>query len=71
VGQVDQNLDALQNDIVGFLTVDIGDKANAASIVLVGGVIEPLAGRKSGGEHSFPSISWTTIRLNDYPNLHH
>ena len=35
VRQVDQNLDALQDDVVRLPAFDIGDKADAAGVVLV------------------------------------
>ena len=42
VRQIDQNLDALQNDVVRFLAVDVGDKADAAGVVLVGRIVKSL-----------------------------
>ena len=43
MGQVDENLNALQNDIVRLLAFDAGDKAHAALIVLVLRVVETLS----------------------------
>ena len=40
--EVDQNLQALANDLVRFLALDIGDEAHAACIVLVARVVEAL-----------------------------
>ena len=40
--QVDQDLNALDDDVVRFLALDVGDKANAAGIVLVARVVEAL-----------------------------
>ncbi len=42
VGQVDEDLDALDDDVVGFLAFDIGDKADTAGIMLVARVVEAL-----------------------------
>ena len=42
VRQVDQKLYALDDDLVGLLTLDIGDEADATRIAFVGGVIETL-----------------------------
>ena len=44
MGQVEQNLYALHDDVVRFLALDVGDKANAAGIVLVARVVETLSG---------------------------
>ena len=40
--QVDQNLDALENDVVRPLALEIGNEANAAGIVLVARVVKAL-----------------------------
>ncbi len=45
VRQVDQDLDALDDDVVGLVAVDVGDEANAAGIVLVSRVVETLGWR--------------------------
>jgi hypothetical protein len=47
VGQVFQDLKTLFNDIVGFMTLDIGHKPDAAGILFILGVIEALLVRKS------------------------
>ena len=39
VGQVDQDLDALDDDVVRLLTLDVGDEADSAGIVLMPGVV--------------------------------
>src|SRR5205085_6767981 len=43
--QVDQNLNALDDYVVRFLTLDAGDEADAAGVVLEAGVVEALRGR--------------------------
>ena len=45
VGQVDQNLNALDDDVVRFLALDVGDEADAAGIVFVARVVEALRWR--------------------------
>ncbi len=47
--QIDQNLNALDDDVVRFVTVDVGNEADAAGIVLIAGVVETLACRESVG----------------------
>jgi hypothetical protein len=42
VRQVDQNLDALLDDLMALLTSDAGDKADATSIVLMRRIVETL-----------------------------
>ena len=55
VGQVDQNLYALDNDVVRFLALDIGDEADTAGVAFLGRVIETLwlgqAARRNGVIH--------------------
>ncbi len=48
MSQVQQNLNALADNVVTLMAADAGDKANAASIVLVRRVIEALSGGQSG-----------------------
>ena len=47
VGQVDQQLQALLNNIVAFLVFDIRDEADTAGVVFVTAVIKPLRLRKT------------------------
>jgi hypothetical protein len=42
VGQVDQNLDALEDNVVRPLALEIGNEANAAGIVLLARVVKAL-----------------------------
>ena len=42
VRQVDQNLDALDDDVVRLLALDVGDEADAAGIVLLARVVQAL-----------------------------
>jgi hypothetical protein len=44
VRQVDQNLDAFEDDIVRLLALEIGNEANSAGIVLVARVVKALRG---------------------------
>ena len=45
MGQVDEDLDALDDNVVGPLTVDAGDKPDATSIALVARVVKTLRWR--------------------------
>ena len=54
--QVDQDLNALQDDVVRFPPLDIGDKAHAAGIVLMLRVIETLRRRQASKWISFAHI---------------
>jgi hypothetical protein len=42
VGQIQQDLETLLNDVVRFMAVDVGDESDTAGVVLVGGVVEAL-----------------------------
>ena len=42
VRQVDEDLDALEDDVVGLLAVDVDHEADAAGVVLVARIVEPL-----------------------------
>jgi len=48
VGEVDEDLDAFGNDVMGFVAFDAGDEADAAGVVLVAGVVEALGGGEMG-----------------------
>src|SRR3546814_13755875 len=39
---IEKNLQPTTNDLIGFLTFDVGNKANAAGVMLVDRVIETL-----------------------------
>src|SRR5450756_2764337 len=45
MGQVDEHLYALDDNVVRFLTFNVGDEANSAGIVLMAGIVESLRGR--------------------------
>ena len=45
VVEVDQNLQALFEDVMRLAVLHVGHKANAAEIMLFGGIVEPLGGR--------------------------
>jgi hypothetical protein len=47
MGEVDQDLDALAHDIVGAHTLDAGDKADTASIVLLAWIVKTLRRRQT------------------------
>ena len=47
--EIDQKLQALADDAVGFLAFDIGDKAHAAGIMLMPGIVEALFRRQTHG----------------------
>lgn len=49
VGEVDQYLNPLINDVVAFLSPHIGHKSNAASIMLMGRIVQPLRRRQTMG----------------------
>jgi hypothetical protein len=53
VGQVDQDLDALSDNVVGFVALDAGYETDAAGVVLVAGVIEALRGGETGDTLGF------------------
>ena len=44
VGEIDENLDAFSNDVVGFVAVDVDDEADTAGVALVHRAIETLSG---------------------------
>ena len=48
MGQIDEDLHALLNDVVRLLPFDVGDKADTASIMLVCRVVQTLRGRRAG-----------------------
>ena len=43
--QVDQDLNALDDDVVRFVAFDVGNEADAAGIVLMAGIVKSLRGR--------------------------
>ena len=43
--QIDQNLDAFEHDVVRLPALDVGDKPDAASVVLVLGPVQALSRR--------------------------
>ena len=46
VGQVDEDLDSLEDDLVGLAALDVDDEADAAGVALGARVVETLRGRK-------------------------
>ena len=49
MGQIQQDLNSLANDVVTLVAADAGDKPDAAGIVLVRRVVETLGGRQAIG----------------------
>jgi hypothetical protein len=47
MGQVEENLDALADDVMTFVAANIYDKSNSAGIVLLRRVVQTLGGRRS------------------------
>ena len=45
--QVEQHLDSLLDNVVTFMAADVGDKTNAAGVVLVRGIVKSLGGRQA------------------------
>ena len=43
MGQIDQDLDALEDDVVRFVALDVGDESDATPVVLILGGIKPLS----------------------------
>ena len=58
VVQVDQHGHGLADDLVGFLALDVDDKADAAGIVLEGGIVEALFGRQAGLARRTMVLGW-------------
>ena len=47
--EIDEKLQALADDAVGFLAFDVGDKAHAAGIMFVPGIVKTLFLRQAHG----------------------
>jgi hypothetical protein len=47
MGQVDQDLDALEDDVVRLVALDVGHETDAAGVPFVGGMIEALGCRET------------------------
>jgi hypothetical protein len=47
VGQVEEDLDSFAYDFVTFVAADIGDKSDAAGVMLLRGVVETLSWRQT------------------------
>jgi hypothetical protein len=47
VGEVEQYLDSLTYDFVTLVAANVGHESNAASVVLLGRMVQPLSGRMS------------------------
>ena len=54
MGQVFENLQALADNSVAFITLDMGDKPDATGIVFIIGVVETLLGWQSTVTHICP-----------------
>ena len=55
--QIDQNLNALQDDVVRLPALDIGDKADAASVMLVLRAVKSLSRRQASKWVQFTHVS--------------
>ena len=44
VGQVDEDLNALDDDVVRFLAFDVGNEADTAGVVFLARIVQPLRG---------------------------
>ena len=51
MGQVDQDLNAFEDDVVGFMAFDAGDEADPAGIVFMARVVETLGSGERPGIH--------------------
>ena len=56
--EIDQDLDALQDDVVRFPSLNIGDKADTAAIVLMLRTIQPLRLRQAQNMDNFRSFGY-------------
>ena len=61
MGEVDENLEALADDLVAFFAADAGDKSHAAGIVLIARMIEALRVRNT--ETAIRCIPWQPLRV--------
>jgi hypothetical protein len=50
MGQVDENLNALDDDVVRLLTLNVGDETDAAGVVLEARVVQALSLGRYGSE---------------------
>ena len=62
MSQILQDLQPLLDDRMRFATLDMGDEPDAAGVMFVGGIVQPLAGRKGRIVHGITSTS-ATCRL--------
>jgi hypothetical protein len=73
MGKVDQDLQALDDDVVRLLALDVDHEADAACVVLVPGVIQTLRCRESvHGEVSIPAeelLVQQEICLDEYKHV--
>src|SRR5262249_45573467 len=56
VRQIDENLNALLDDVVRFLAFDVGDKPNSACIMLLARVVQTLSLGESGYNLAFGGL---------------
>jgi hypothetical protein len=60
VGEIDENLDSLLDDLMALLTANAGDKTHAASVVFVRWVVKTLGRRQT--VLCFPTLQWNFLR---------
>jgi hypothetical protein len=58
VREVDENLDAFENDVVAFLTGNVRHKTNPACIVLVARVVQTLRLWQTSGDQAVAHIKY-------------
>ena len=63
VRQVDENLYALNDDVVRFLSLNMRNEPNSAGIMFVTGVVKTLGGRESTTDGSF----WHSVYVETGP----
>src|SRR5271157_5807556 len=66
VREIDEDLDAFDNDSMGLMTLDVRHKADATGFVLVRRIVEPLCGRQSANgdcASTFACVATLTLQL--------
>ena len=73
--EIDQDLQALFEDVVRLAVLHVGDEADAAGIVLLGGIVEALGGRGQRVRTDTdllrsplsPSVAWVLAFISPLP----
>ena len=73
MGEVDERLQALLDDVVRLAPFQIGHKADAAGVALEGGIIKALLVRQSVVAHASPCVSRasTLVQSSVLPSISH